>query len=58
MNSLDRKKKEVDLKKIDAAVAELEYKIIEREEDIQRMKDHIDLQLERKKEIQKELANS
>lgn len=40
------KRKEIELKKIRAegAKMELEFKIMEREQDIQRMKDHIKLQ--------------
>lgn len=55
--SLEKMKKEVELKKIEAAVAELEYKIEERKEDMQRMQEHIDLQIKRKQEIIQELKN-
>lgn len=55
MTSLDKKKKEVDLIKISAAIAELEMKIMEREEDIERMRDHIQQQKERKLQIEAEL---
>ena len=48
---LKEKKKELDLKKVEAAIAELEYKILERMEDIKRMEDHIELQNKRKKEL-------
>lgn len=55
--NLEKKKKEVDLKKIEAAVAELEYKIEERKADIERMRDHIALQIDRKTKILEELTN-
>ena len=55
MEKLERKKLEFRLKKVDAAVAELEYKIEERLEDIKRMQDHIELQKEEETKIKKEL---
>lgn len=51
MSQLEKMKKDMELKKIDAAIAELEYKIQERLEDIDRMKEHINLQLKRKQEL-------
>lgn len=53
--SLERLKKEVEIKKIEAATAELEYKIEERKADIGRMQDHIKLQKERMDKILTEL---
>lgn len=44
MNALQKKELEVRKLKAQAAIAELEFKIIEREQDIQRIKDHIELQ--------------
>lgn len=41
---LEQKKKELSIIKAQAAIAELEYKILERHEDIKRMEDHIELQ--------------
>jgi SMC interacting uncharacterized protein involved in chromosome segregation len=55
MSNLKKKKLELDLMKVAAAKAELEYKIEERLEDIQRMKDHIKLQEDREIELIKEL---
>ena len=46
---LKEKKKELDLKKVEAAIAELEYKILERMEDIKRMEDHIEYKINVKK---------
>lgn len=51
MSPLEKMRKDMELKKIDAAIAELEYKIQERLEDIDRMREHINLQLKRKKEL-------
>lgn len=50
--NLEQKKKEMTLKKIDAAIAELEFKILERMEDIKRIEEHIELQKQRKKELE------
>ena len=55
MSNLKKKKLELDLMKVAAAKAELEYKIEERLEDIERMKEHIKLQEIRQKELQGEL---
>lgn len=55
MTELDKKKKQVDLIKISAAIAELEMKIMERQEDIERMRDHIEKQKQRQVELEKEL---
>ena len=40
----EMKRLEMQMAKADAAIAELEFKIIEREEDIQRMKNNIEVQ--------------
>lgn len=44
MSELDMKRLKMQIKKADAAIAELELKIEERNEDIQRMVDHIEVQ--------------
>lgn len=46
MNELDQKKKELQIIKANASIAELEYKILERYEDIKRMQNHIQKQNE------------
>lgn len=56
MNALDKKKAEVALLQARAAIAELELKIIERQEDIKRIEDHIVLQKKRETEMM-ELLN-
>ena len=53
--SLEEKRKELQLKKIDTAIAELEYKIEERLEDIKRIEDHILLQKEQEEKTKLEL---
>lgn len=55
MNELDKMKCKMQIKKAEASIAELEFKIVERLQDIERMKEHIKLQEEIKKEAQKKL---
>ena len=55
MTDMEKKKKRVALLKLDASIAELELKICEREEDIERIKQHIEQHKLNKQEIQKEL---
>lgn len=52
---LDIKKVEVELLKVQAARNELECKILEREEDISRIRDHINTQLKKEKELEDKL---
>lgn len=53
--SLERKKKEMELRRVETARMELELKIEERLEEIQRLKDHIRIQLDKEEQIKKEL---
>ena len=55
MDEMERKKLKVQLKRIDATIAELELKIDERKEDIKRIEDHIALQKEQELEINEKL---
>ena len=55
MNNLELKRLEVELIRVQAARAELEFKIIEREHDIARMREHIDIQLKKEEEIKAKL---
>ena len=55
MTLLEKKKQEVKVKKAEAAIAELECKIQERLEDINRMEEHIKLQKDILNEIENEL---
>ena len=54
---LETKKSKLSISRAQVAVEELEMKIAERELDIQRMKDHIALQLEVINNAEKELQN-
>jgi len=58
VDRLERKKLELQLMKVHTAMAELEYRIEERKEDIKRMEDHIDLQKEQELKIKQELEIS
>ena len=53
--NLEHKRKLVQLKKLQASMEELEFKILEREEDIRRIKENIEKQLEAINELQSEL---
>jgi len=55
MDLIEKKKFEVQLKRIDATIAELELKIDERNEDIKRIEEHIVLQRNLEKEINEKL---
>lgn len=53
--SLETKRKELELIKVAAARAELEFKILEKEDEIERVKAHILVQLKREAELKQEL---
>lgn len=55
MDNFKRKELEVRRKKAEASIAELEFKILEREQDIQRIRDHIKLQEQVLLDVEKEL---
>lgn len=55
MKDLKRKKLEVELAKVDAARMEMELRILEKEEEIQRVKKSIQIQKDRIQEIKLEL---
>jgi hypothetical protein len=52
---IEKKRKEMELAKVRAARAELEFKIMEREQEIGRMKDHIALHDKKEEELIHEL---
>ncbi len=53
--SLERKKKEMELRRVETARMELELKIDERLDEISRLKEHIKTQLEKEEQIKNEL---
>lgn len=55
--SIDRKRKELELKRVELAKEELEFKIVEREEDIKRLLESVKIQDEKIAQIKAELNN-
>lgn len=53
--SLELKKKEMELRRVENARMELELKIDERLEEIERLREHIKIQLEKEEQIKKDL---
>ena len=51
MTNLELKRTEVELIRVQAARAELEFKIIEREDEIERIRENIQAQLKREEEL-------
>ena len=58
MNDLELKRMEVELIRVQAARAELEFKIVEREHDIMRIKEHIKIQLDKEEELKQKLKEA
>lgn len=58
MSPLDLKRKELELVKVAAARAELEFKILEKEDEVLRIKDHIQVQLKREAELKEEIKKA
>jgi len=58
MNNLEFKRMEVELIRVQAARAELEFKIVEREHDIARIKEHIQIQLDKEEELKAKLKEA
>lgn len=56
MTPLERKKKEVELGNVKNARENLELRIMEREDEIQRIKDNIKIQVDTETRLSKELA--
>ena len=57
MNDLELKKMNMELLRVQAAKAELEYKILEKEHEIERLKSNIELQEKKEEEIKLLLIN-
>lgn len=55
LSALDLKRKELELIKVAAARAELEFKILEKQEEITRIKEHIQIQFKREAELKDEI---
>lgn len=55
--SLERAKKELEIKKVQVAKDEMEFKILERMEDIKRLKENMENQSNRIEQLNKELED-
>jgi hypothetical protein len=53
--NLDNKRKQAELMRVKAARMELEVKIEERLEEIERLKQHIEIQIKKEQELEKEI---
>jgi hypothetical protein len=53
---LEKERKKVELIRVRAARAELEFKILERQDEIERIKQNIQAQLNREADLEKELG--
>lgn len=57
MSSLERRRKELDLKRVQMAKEELLFKIEERKEDIARIEENVKLQEKREQELLEEIKH-
>ena len=55
MTNLELKRKQLELNRVRVAREELELKIEERMEEIERLKGHIEIQLQKESDLEKEL---
>lgn len=55
--NLENERKKVELIRVRAARAELEFKILERQEEIEKIKQNIQAQLKREAELEAEIKN-
>jgi hypothetical protein len=58
MTNLELKRTEVELIRVAAARAELEFKIIEREDEIERIRENIQAQLKREEELRIKISDA
>jgi hypothetical protein len=58
MNALDLKRMKLELIKVAAARAELEFRVDERMDEINRIKDHIKVQLDKEAELQAKIIEA
>lgn len=56
MNSLEQKRRELDLKRVQMAMFELQFKIDERLEEIERLKENLKISAAKEAEIKQELG--
>jgi C4-dicarboxylate-specific signal transduction histidine kinase len=58
MNALDLKRMKLEMIKVAAARAELEFRVEERLDEINRIKDHIKVQLDKEAELQAKITDA
>lgn len=58
MSPIEIKRKELELIKVTAARAELEFRIMEREEEIDRIKQNIEIQLKKEADLKDEISKA
>lgn len=58
MSPLDIKKIQVEIKRVDAAKEDMELRVFEREEEIQRLQDNIKIQVAKLEELNAKLADA
>lgn len=54
--SLDLKRKQLEYERVKLSRKELELKVLEREDEIQRLKDHIEIQKKKEEELERDLG--
>ena len=54
--NLERARKELELKKVETSLAEMEFKRLERLSDIQRIEENIEIQKQKVKQLKEELG--
>lgn len=58
MSPIDKRRKQVQLQQVKAARMDLELRIDERLEEIERIKENIKIQIEKEKSLEQEINNS
>jgi hypothetical protein len=56
--SIDKKRKGLELKRVELAKEELEFKVIERQEDIKRLQEHIKVQDDKINQLKLEVESN
>ena len=57
MSKIDYARKKLELQKVECAASEMEFKILEREEDIKRLKDNLEIQNNKIMQLKEELKD-
>lgn len=57
MSKIDYMRKKLELQKVECAASEMEFKILEREEDIKRLKENLEIQNNKITQLKEELKD-